>query len=70
MAEEPFQSSSQAATCCSQFNHLKKKAIFLSALPKDTTSKLASLSSLYPFNANAKQISCISQLCKFCGLNQ
>jgi len=39
-----FRSSSQAATCYYQFNHSKVEAISLSALPKDTTSELASLS--------------------------
>jgi len=34
----------QAATCYYQSNHLKVEAIQLSALPKDTTSKLAGLS--------------------------
>jgi len=34
-----------------QFNHSKAEAIPLRALPKDTTSELASLSSHYSFNA-------------------
>jgi len=41
-AKGPFQSSSQAATCYYQFNQVE--AIPLSALPKYTTSELASLS--------------------------
>jgi len=40
----PFRSSSQTATCYYQSNRSKVDAIPLSALPKDTTSKLASLS--------------------------
>jgi len=32
-----------------QSNHSKVEAISLSALPKDTTSEIASLSSQYPF---------------------
>jgi len=41
-----FRSSSQAATCSYQSNHLKVslEVIPLSALPKDTTSGLAGLS--------------------------
>jgi len=42
-AKGPFWSSSQAATCYYQSNHSKVEAIPLSALPKDTTSELASL---------------------------
>jgi len=38
-------SLSQAATCCYQSNRSKIEAIPLSALPKDTTSELAGLSS-------------------------
>jgi len=38
-------SSSQAATCYYQSNYSKVDAIPLSALPKDTTSELADLSS-------------------------
>jgi len=40
----PFWSSSQAATCYYQSHHSKVAAILLSALPKDTASKLAGLS--------------------------
>jgi len=36
-----FRSSSRAATCYYQFNHSKVETIPLSALPKDTISKLA-----------------------------
>jgi len=43
-SEWPFQSSSQAASCYYQSNHLKVEAIPLSAFPKDTTSELAGLS--------------------------
>jgi len=39
-----FRSSSQAAICYYQLNHSKIEEIPLSALPKDTTSKLAGLS--------------------------
>jgi len=39
-AKWPFQSSIQAATCYYQSNHSKVEAFSLSALPKDTTSKL------------------------------
>jgi len=49
LAKGPFRSSSQAATCYYQSNHSKVEAISLSALPKDTTSKLASVTSHYPF---------------------
>jgi len=52
-----------AATCYYQFNHSKVEAIPLSALPKDTTNELASLSSHYPFfMLNVKQGSCEYQL--------
>jgi len=49
-AKEPFRCSSQAATCYCQSTvvHSKVEAIPLSALPKNTTSKLAGLSSHYP----------------------
>jgi len=47
IAKWPLQPSSQAATCYYQTNHWKEEAIPLSALPKDTTSKLVSLSSHY-----------------------
>jgi len=64
-AKGPFQSSSQAATCYYQSNHSKVEAIPLSVLPKDTTSKLAGLSSHYPFfMLNVKQESCKYQLLK------
>jgi len=43
-ANGPFRSLSQAATCYYQFSHSKLGAIPLSALPKDTTSKLVGLS--------------------------
>jgi len=46
-----FRFSSQAATCYYQSNLSKVEATPLSALPKDTTSELASLSSLSTFNA-------------------
>jgi len=49
--KEPFQSSSQSATCYYHSNHSKVEEISLSDLPKDTTSELAGLSSHYPFNA-------------------
>jgi len=43
----------------------------LNALPKDTTSELAGLSSHYPsFMLNVKQGSCEYQLLKFFGLNR
>jgi len=43
----------------SESNHSKVEAIPLSALPKDTKSGLAGLSSLYPFFImNVKQGSC------------
>jgi len=41
----PIRSSSQAATCYYQSNRSKVDAIQLSALPNDTTSELAGLSS-------------------------
>jgi len=44
-AKGPFQSSSQAATCYYQSNHSNVEAISLSALPMNTTSDLANLSS-------------------------
>jgi len=44
-----LRSSSQAATCYYQSNHSKVEAIPISALPKNTTSELAGLSSQYPF---------------------
>jgi len=50
-AKRPFRSSSRAATYYYQSNHLKIEAIPLNALPKDTTSELAGLSSHYHFNA-------------------
>jgi len=40
-----FGSSRQAATCYFQYDYSKEEAIPLSALPKDTTSELAALSS-------------------------
>jgi len=43
-AKGPFQSLSQAATGYYQSNHSKVEAIPISALRKDTTSKLAGLS--------------------------
>jgi len=43
-AKWPLRSSSQAATCYYQSNHLKVKAIPLSAFLKDTSSELAGLS--------------------------
>jgi len=49
-AKCPFRSSSQAAICYYELiNHSKVEAISLSALPNDTTSGLASLSSHYSF---------------------
>jgi len=42
---------SQAATCYYQSNLSKVETIPLSALPKDTTSEFAGLSSHYAFNA-------------------
>jgi len=49
-AKGPFQFLNQAATCYYQSNHSKVEAISLSALLKDTTSELASLSpTLKPF---------------------
>jgi len=42
-AKKSFRSSSEAVTCYYQSNHAKVEAILLSALPKDTTSKLADL---------------------------
>jgi len=48
-----------AATCYYQSNHSKIEAIPLSALTKDTTSKLAGLSSHYLFlMLNVKHGSC------------
>jgi len=44
-AKWPFRSSIQTATCYYQSNHSKVEAIPFSALPKDTTGKLAGLSS-------------------------
>jgi len=38
------------ATCYYQSNHSKVQAIPLSALPKDTTRKLAGLTLYYPFS--------------------
>jgi len=53
-----LQSLSQAATCYYQSNS-KIKAIPSSALHKDATSELASLSSCFPFiMLNVKQGSC------------
>jgi len=49
-----FVSSNQVTTCYSQSIHSKVEVIPLSALPKDTTSELASLSSRYPFNAECQ----------------
>jgi len=47
-----MRSSSQAATCYYQSTHSKVEAIPLSALlTKDTISKLTSLFSHYPFDA-------------------
>jgi len=58
-SEGTFQSSSEAATYYYQSNHTKEEAIPLSALPKDTTSELAGLSSHHPFfMLNVKQGSC------------
>jgi len=54
-----------------QSKHSKEEAILLSALPKDTTSKLASLFSHYPvLMLNVKQGSCDYQLWKYFGLNR
>jgi len=47
VAKWPCWSSSQAATCYCQYNHSKVKAILLSALPNDTTSEFAYLSSFF-----------------------
>jgi len=44
-----LRSSSQAVTRYYQSNHSKEEAIPLSALPKDTASELAGLSSHYSF---------------------
>jgi len=56
-----LRSSSQATTCYYQSNHSKVEAFPLSALPKDTTSKLAGLSPHYLFfMLNVKQGSCES----------
>jgi len=61
-SEGPLPSSSQAATCYFQSNHSKVEAIPLSALPTDTTSEVAGLSSHYPFfTLNVKQGSCAFQ---------
>jgi len=55
----------QAASCYYQPNQSKIEAIPLSALPKETTSELASLSLHYPFfMQNVKQRSCEFQLLK------
>jgi len=43
-AKGPYRSLSQAATCYYQSGHSKVEAILLSALPKDTTSEIAGLS--------------------------
>jgi len=63
-----LQSSSgqdQVATCYYQSNQSKAEAIPLSALPKDTTSELAGLSSHYHIlTLNIKQESCEYQLFK------
>jgi len=64
-SEGLFRSSSQAAICYYQSNHSKVEAISLSALPKNTTSELAGLSSHYPFfMLNVKQRSCEYKLLK------
>jgi len=46
IAKLPFRFSSQAAICYYQSNHSNVEAISLSALPKDATSELGTLSSL------------------------
>jgi len=70
-AKGPFRSSSQAATCYYQPNYSKEDAIPVSALSKDTTSKLVGLSSHYPFfMLNVKQGSCEYQLLKYFGLTR
>jgi len=53
-----------------QSNHSKVEAVPLSALPKDTTSELASLSSRYSFLLNVMQESCEFQLLKSFGLTR
>jgi len=59
----------QATTCYYQSNDSNIEAIPLSALPKDTTSKVADLSSHYPFfMLNVKQGSCKYQLLKYFSL--
>jgi len=64
-SEVTFSIFSQAATCYYQSNHSLVEAITLSALPKNTTSKLAGLSSHYSvFMLNVKQGSCEYQLLK------
>jgi len=58
-------SISYGNACNYQSNHTNVEAILLSALPKDTTSKLAGLSSHYPFfMLNVKSGSCKYQLLK------
>jgi len=70
-AKGPFRSSSQAATCYYQSNHSKIEAIPSSALPKDTTSEIASLALQHPFfMLNVKQGSCEYQLLKSFGLTR
>jgi len=51
----PLRSSSQVATCYYQSNHSKIEAVSLSALPNDTASELAGLSSITLSRFNAER---------------